>query len=118
MYMDAKEVVKKKFNQKVAHATKRETALGLLSLPYNGGLFKVTHELISFCELMSLRQQIATQNDLEANPTVVLDQFENPILIEDPVDFTQKLWQRYYEVTNEYYAELGKIRQIRKPDQI
>jgi len=116
--MDAKEVVKKKFNQKVAHATKRETILGLLSLPYNGGLFKVTHELISFCELMSLRQQIAQQSDLEANPTVVLDQFENPILIEDPVDFTQKLWQRYYEVTNEYYAELGKIRQIRKPDQI
>jgi len=116
--MSAKEVVKKKFNQKVAHATKRETTLGLLSLPYNGGLFKVTQELISFGELMSLRHQIATQNDLDANPTVVLDSFENPILIEDPVDFTQKLWQRYYEVTNEYYAELEKIRQIRKPDQI
>ena len=71
-----------------------------------------------FPSLMSLRHQIATQNDLDANPTVVLDSFENPILIEDPLDFTQKLWQRYYEVTNEYYAELEKIRQIRKPDQI
>jgi len=116
--MDAKDTIKKKFNQKVAHATQRETTLGLLSLPYNGGLFKVTHELISFCELMSLRQQMAAEADLEANPTVVLDSYNNPILIEDAVDFTTKLWQRYYEVTNEYYAELGKIRQIRKPDQI
>lgn len=116
--MDAREKIKKKFNQKVAHALKRETALGLLTLPYNGGLFKVTRDLISFAELMSLRQQIATQSDLEANPTVVLDSFNNPILIEDPIDFTTKLWQRYYEVTNEYYAELGRIRQIRKTDQI
>jgi chromosome condensin MukBEF MukE localization factor len=116
--MSVKDTVKKKFNQKVAHATKRETALGLLSLPYNSGLFKITRELINFAELMSLRAAIAQSADLEANPTVVLDSYDNPILIEDPQDFTEKLWQRYYEVNNEYLKDIKTIRATRKPEQI
>ena len=116
--MSVKDTVKKKFNQKVAHATKRETALGLLSLPYNSGLFKITRELINFAELMSLRAAIAQSADLEANPTVVLDSYDNPILIEDPRDFTEKLWQQYYEVNNEYLENIKTIRATRKPEQI
>ena len=116
--MSVKETVKKKFNQKVAHATKRETALGLLSLPYNSGLFKITRELINFSELMALRAAIAQSADLKANPTVVLDSYDNPILIEDPRDFTEKLWQRYYEVNNEYLEDIKTIRATRKPEQI
>ena len=45
--MSVKDTVKKKFNQKVAHATKREATLGLLSLPYNSGLFKITRDSFS-----------------------------------------------------------------------
>jgi hypothetical protein len=116
--MSVKETVKKKFNQKVAHATRRETTLGLLSLPYNSGLFKITRELINFAELMSLRAAIAQSADLEANPTVVLDSYDNPILIENPRDFTEKLWQRYYEVNNEYLKDIKTIRATRKPEQI
>ena len=116
--MSVKETVKKKFNQKVAHATMRETALGLLSLPYNSGLFKITRELINFAELMSLRAAIAQSADLEANPTIVLDSYDNPILIEDPRDFTEKLWQQYYEVNNEYLENIKTIRATRKPEQI
>jgi len=116
--MSVKDTVKKKFNQKVAHATKRETALGLLSLPYNSGLFKITRELINFAELMSLRAAIAQSADLKANPTVVLDSYDNPILIEDPRDFTEKLWQQYYEVNNEYLEDIKTIRATRKPEQI
>ena len=116
--MSVKDTVKKKFNQKVAHATKRETALGLLSLPYNSGLFKITRELISFAELMSLRAAIAQSADLKANPTVVLDSYDNPILIENPQDFTEKLWQRYYEVNNEYLEDIKTIRATRNPEQI
>ena len=116
--MSVKETVKKKFNQKVAHATRRETTLGLLSLPYNSGLFKITRELINFAELMALRAAIADSADLEANPTVVLDSYDNPILIEDPRDFTEKLWQRYYEVNNEYLEDIKTIRATRKPEQI
>lgn len=116
--MSVKDTVKKKFNQKVAHATKRESALGLLSLPYNSGLFKITRELINFSELMALRAAIAQSADLKANPTVVLDSYDNPILIEDPRDFTEKLWQRYYEVNNEYLEDIKTIRATRKPEQI
>ena len=116
--MSVKDTVKKKFNQKVAHATKRETALGLLSLPYNSGLFKITRELINFAELMSLRAAIAQSADLEANPTVILDSFDNPILIKNPREFTEKLWQKYYEVNNEYLDKFEELREIRKPEQI
>ena len=116
--MSVKDTVKKKFNQKVAHATRRETALGLLSLPYNSGLFKITRELISFAELMSLRAAMAHSADLEANPTIVLDSYDNPILIDNPRDFTEKLWQRYYEVNNEYLEDIKTIRSTRKPEQI
>ena len=116
--MSVKETVTKKFNQKVARATLRETTLGLLTLPYNSGLFKITLELINFAELMSLRAAMAQSADLEANPTVVLDSYDNPILIEDPRDFTEKLWQRYYEVNNEYLEDIKTIRATRKPEQI
>ena len=116
--MSVKDTVKKKFNQKVAHATKREATLGLLSLPYNSGLFKITRELISFAELMSLRAAMAQSADLEANPTVILDSFDNPILIKEPREFTEKLWQKYYEVNNEYLDKFKELREIRKPEQI
>ena len=116
--MSVKDTVKKKFNQKVARATKREAALGLSSLPYNSGLFKVTRELISFAELMALRYAMADSADLQANPTVVLDSYDNPILIENPRDFTEKLWQRYYEVNNEYLEDIKTIRATRKSEQI
>ena len=116
--MSVKDTVKKKFNQKVAHATRRETALGLLSLPYNSGLFKITRELISFAELMALRAAMIESADMEANPTVILDSYDNPILIENPREFTEKLWQRYYEVNNEYHEDIKKIRATRKPEQI
>jgi len=116
--MSVKETVTKKFNQKVARATLRETTLGLLTLPYNSGLFKITLELINFAELMSLRAAMAQSADLEANPTVVLDSFDNPILIKDPQDFTVKLWEKYYEVNNEYLDKFKELREIRKPEQI
>jgi hypothetical protein len=116
--MSVKDTVKKKFNQKVAHATMREATLGLLSLPYNSGLFKVTRELITFAEMLSLRQQIAQSADLKANPTIILDSYDNPILIENSQEFCEKLWQRYYEVNNEYMVQMNKIRGIRKPEQL
>ena len=116
--MSVKETVKKKFNQRVARATLRETTLGLLTLPYNSGLFKITLELINFGELMTLRAAMAQSADLEANPVVILDSFDNPILIKDPQDFTTKLWQKYYEVNNEYLDKFEQLREIRKPEQI
>jgi hypothetical protein len=116
--MSVKETVTKKFNQRVARATLRETTLGLLTLPYNSGLFKITLELINFAELMSLRAAMAQSADLEANPTVVLDSFDNPILIKNPREFTEKLWEKYYEVNNEYLDKFEELREIRKPKQI
>ena len=56
--MSVKDTVKKKFNQKVAHATKRETTLGLLSLPYNSGLFKITILTLLAKKLIRLREFI------------------------------------------------------------
>lgn len=78
-----------------------------LTLSYNGGLFKVTPELLSMLVLF------------KDDGTVVLeDSFSNPILVTDIPDMLARCKQNYRSVTNEWYAEYGSIKTVRKPSQL
>ena len=76
----------------------------LLSYSINGGTFTIDTNLITFCKIL------LDEGDKEA---ILLDIYKNPISV-DLESFYDEIKSRYYEVTNEYYAEYEKLRKARK----
>lgn len=72
----------------------------------NGGTFSITRDLITFVE--SLINKGYDEN------VVLIDNFENPVMIEDMNDFLDNIISKYFEVTNDYHTEFVKLRQARK----
>ena len=76
----------------------------LLSYSINGGTFTIDISLITFCK------QLLDQGQKQV---VLLDIYKNPIQIEVE-SFYEEIQSRYFEVTNDYYAEYEKLRKARK----
>jgi len=72
----------------------------------NGGTFTISRELITFVD--SLIRQDYTEE------VVLIDNFQNPIMIEDLKSFLEDITSKYFEVTNDYHAEFVKLRKARK----
>jgi hypothetical protein len=77
----------------------------LLSYSTNGGTFSISHELIAFVKLLV---------DREMDSAVLLDVYNNPIQIENLNEFQEELISRYFEATNEYFADYSKLKKSRK----
>lgn len=77
-----------------------------LNLYYKGGKFTVTRELLNFCWMLLSKSY---------ERTVIIDDNDTPVEIEDIHDFFEKLQQQYADATNKYlndYKELTKKRSI------
>ena len=92
-------------NQKAQLKAKTQS---LLSYSINGGSFTIDIPLLTFCK------QLIDEGHEEV---VLLDIYENPIKV-DIANFYDEISSRYFEVTNEYYAEYEKIRKARKVHKI
>lgn len=92
-------------NQKAQLKAKTQS---LLSYSINGGSFTIDIPLLTFCK------QLIDEGHKEV---VLLDIYENPIKV-DIENFYDEISSRYFEVTNEYYAEYEKIRKARKVHKI
>ena len=79
-------------NQQAALRAKTQS---LLSYSINGGTFTIDRTLLNFCKLLLDEQQ---------TDAVLLDIYNNPIKI-DIKSFYSEILSRYFEVTNDYYAE-------------
>jgi hypothetical protein len=92
-------------NQQAALKAKTE---GLLCYSINGGSFTIDRGLITFCKVLL---------DSSTQSAVLLDVYDNPILLEiEP--FYEEILSRYFEVTNDYYNEYEKIRKARKTHKV
>ena len=49
---------------------------------------------------------------------VLLDANENPVLVDDLEVFREELFQRYFEVTNEYFDQYQKIKKSRSVEKL
>lgn len=76
-----------------------------LTIGYNGGLFKVDRSLISFVDFL-IRKERTTD-------VVLLDQNNNPTMIEDIADFEIKILDAYFSATTDYHLEFEKIKKNR-----
>ena len=86
-----KEDLKLKLNNMLIHAE-------------NGGIFRITQELITFVKLL-----VDRGND----KVVLIDQNGNPIEVSDLEAFLDDIISKYFEATNFYHAEYTKLRLAR-----
>ncbi len=81
--------------------TLREKILTDLHIPYNGGLFKVTPELIAFL------------NSWNSDELFLEDTYQNPISI-NRLEFLTKCQQHYQMVMNTWHCQHEEIKLVRK----
>lgn len=74
-----------------------------LLLPYNGGLFKVTPEIIMFANLQTLNEHFYLE-----------DVYNNPIHIVSPIEFTKLCNERYQTVMNSWHQQHNELKKTRK----
>jgi|TARA_B100000035_G_scaffold87406_1_gene73414 hypothetical protein len=76
---------------------------------FNGGQFSITQQLVSFCQsLLSLKQQ----------STILIDDNNIPIEVEDLESFTNSIISTYFEASNRYLTEYNKLKKNRSIESI
>jgi hypothetical protein len=80
----------------------------LLTYAHNGGMFKISQELISFVDALLRR---------EVSEVVLVDSRENPVKILNLQEFYDTILSLYFEATNEYHLEYEKLRKARSVKQ-
>lgn len=71
---------------------------------FNSGQFTVTQQLVSFCQsLLQLNQE----------STILIDDNDTPIEIEELTQFTSDIVSVYWKATNTYLLEYNKLRSNR-----
>jgi hypothetical protein len=81
-----------------------------LTFGHAGGIFKIDRTLIVFVQM--LLNQSRTQG------VVLLDQNENPILVDDLVKFQDEILDRYFTSTNEYFEQYQTLKKSRSVEKL
>jgi hypothetical protein len=81
-----------------------------LTIGQNGGIFKIDRSLIAFV------QMFVDQGRTENVP--LIDDNENPIMIEDLEKFRDEIIDRYYDTTLEYYQEFQELKKSRSVEKL
>ena len=76
---------------------------------HNGGIFRITQELITFVQLL-------VDNDTQS--VVLIDQNTNPIEVNDLGAFLDDIMSKYFEASNFYHVEYTKLRSARSVSSI
>ncbi len=87
----------------------KEKVQAKLTYGFNGGIFKINRELISFVQTLLDKGR--------TSGVVLLDQNDTPILIDDLEKFQDNIMDRYFTSTNEYleaFQTLKKSRSVEK----
>jgi hypothetical protein len=90
----------------------REKILTDLHVPFNGGLFLVTQELIAFVHAWRGTQDIWPGD--EGQDMYIEDTYHNPIHITDRKEFYKIICQHYQQVMNQWHQQHAELKKIRK----
>ena len=88
----------------------KERISAKLTYGFNGGLFQIDRTLLSFVDMLCVKGR--------TSGVVLLDANENPVLVDDLESFREELFQRYFEVTNEYFDQYQKIKKSRSVEKL
>lgn len=81
-----------------------------LSYGYNGGIFHIDMNLITFVQMLIDKEKILD--------VPILDQNQTPILIDNMNKFRDEIFDRYFSVTYEYLEEYEKIKKSRSVEKL
>jgi len=76
---------------------------------HNGGQFKVTQQLVSFCQSLLAMEQTST---------ILVDDNDIPVEVTDLESFTSSVVSKYFEATNTYFTEYNKLKKNRSVESI
>ena len=88
----------------------KEKIAAKLTYGFNGGLFRIDRTLLTFVDMLCTKGR--------TSGVVLLDANENPVLVDDLEVFREELFQRYFEVTNEYFDQYQKINKSRSVEKL
>lgn len=88
----------------------KEQSDAKLTLGFNSGLFKIDRNLLVFVEMLI--------NKGRSTDIVLLDENQNPILVEDLHKFHSEIFDRYFSVTYEYFEEYQKLKKSRSVEKL
>ena len=90
--------------------TLKERSEAKLTYGTNGGIFRIDRDLLTFVEILITKGRIRS--------VVLLDINENPILIDDLTVFRDQIFDRYFQVTNEYFEHYQNIKKSRSVEKL
>jgi len=76
---------------------------------YQGGQFTISQELISFCQSLLAMNQTGT---------ILIDDNDLPVEIENLETFAHELYSKYFEASNRYLVEYSKLKKNRSVESI
>lgn len=76
---------------------------------FNGGQFTITQQLVSFCQSLTSMNQAST---------ILIDDNEMPVEIEDLEKFSSDIYSKYFEASNRYLLEFNKLKSNRSVESI
>ena len=88
----------------------KEKMFAKLTYGINGGIFKIDKSLMSFVDML-IKQGRTTG-------VPMLDNNENPIIIDDLEKFRDEIVDRYFTTILEYYEEFEKIKKNRSVEKL
>lgn len=88
----------------------KEKLKSSLTLSFNGGRFIVDRTLISFLNSVTPEEN--------TNSMVILDEYLNPIYIEDLSKFRREVISLYCTLANQHYQDMEKLKKKRTPSSI
>ena len=88
----------------------KERIAAKLTYGFNGGLFRIDRTLLTFVDMLCAKGR--------TSGVILLDANENPVLVDDLEVFREELFQRYFEVTNEYFDQYQKIKKSRSVEKL
>jgi hypothetical protein len=95
--------IKRATNYQINKRILREKIQTDLHIAYNGGLFKVTPEIIMFANLQTLNEHFYLE-----------DVYNNPIHIVSAKEFTDLCMEQYQKVMNRWHQEHNELKKLRK----
>jgi hypothetical protein len=81
-----------------------------LTFGFGGGIFKIDRTLITFVQMLVDQGRTAG--------VILLDQNENPILVEDLESFKDEILDRYFTSTNEYFEQYQALKKSRSVEKL
>jgi hypothetical protein len=93
----------------IQRKTLKEKIQAKLTYGFNGGIFSIDRNLLTFVEILCTKER--------TSGVVILDSNENPILIDNLEEFRNEIFSRYFETSHEYfeaYQSLKKSRSVEK----